>query len=380
VRIRLLLFLLAALAATPGAAQEARVAALRQAAASIDHSDLPDAARILQHLLDQKPDDAVALNLMGVVRMRESQPEAAEKLFRQAIDKGPRLPGPHVNLALLLAASRPFEAITELGEALKRAPGDAQAQAALRAIAEKAALQAVKAGDKERALSLVLHARRELPRDPEMLYKFSLVAMESGLFPDAKAALDEALRLRPDYPDASYALARAYLGEGKAAQAEEQLRKYLIARPTDASAQYGLGYVLMSEQKLDEARVSFERSLAARPDQTESLFQLGQIALQKGDPAAATGYFQRVLERDPDHAGALTEKAVFAYRAGKYTDASANLERAIRSAPAYQKAHYYYALTLAKLGNKAESEKQFRIATGLQRKTEPARRLAVLPE
>lgn len=361
-------------------AQDARVNALKQAAANIQNNDLAGAAQILKGLLDRNPRDAVALNLMGVVRMRENQSAEAERLFREASENGPRLAGPHLNLAMLFGPSRPFDAIAELGEALKRAPDDAQAQAALRTLAEKAALEAVNAGDKEKALAVMLRARREFPHDPEMLYRFSLVAMEAGLFPDAQAALEEALRARPHYPDAIYALARACLGQGKAADAEQQLRRYLAVRPLDASAHYGLGYVLLSEQKLDEARTAFDRSLAERPDQTESLFQLGEIALQKGEPDVARNYFQRVLDRDHDHAGALTETAVFAFRAGRYAEAASELDRAIRKSPSYRKAHYYLALTLAKLGRKAESQKEFLVATGLQRKAEPTRRLAALPE
>ena len=372
--------LLIALARIPGGAQDTRVAELKQAAAGIQRNDLAGAARILTDLLEQKPEDAVALNLLGVVRMREGQTEAAKKLFREAMAKGPGLPGPHINLALLFGPERPFDAIAELAAALERAPGDSQAQSALRAMAEQAALQAVNAGDKEKALAVMLQARRALPHDPELLYKFGLVAMEAGMFTDAQAALEEALHMRTGYPEATYALARAYLGESRAAEAEQQLRNYLAMRPGDASAQYGLGYVLASEQKLDEAQAAFERSLAARPEQTESSFQLGEIAMQKEDRGTAQAYFQKVLERDPRHAGALTETAVFAFRGGKYTEAAANLERAVSYSPGYQKAHYYFALALSKLGRKAEAEREFHIATDLQRKSDPIMRLAELPE
>lgn len=371
--------LLILFAAISSAAHDERVAALQEAAAEIDRNDLTAAARTLTALLDHKPDDAVALNLLGVVRMREGQAESAEKLFREAIASGPRLPGPHLNLALLLGPARPLDAIEELAAALERAPHDPQAQSALRTIAEQAALQAVQSGDQQKALSVMLHARRVLPHDPELLYKFSLTAMEVGMFQDAQDALEEALRTRPAYPEATYALARAYLGQSRAAEAEQQLRNYLAVRPADASAQYGLGYVLSIEQKLDEARTAFERSLTARPDQTESLFQLGEIAMQKEDRAAAQDYFQKVLARDPNHAGALTGTAVYAFRDGRYAEAAADLERAVSASPAYQKAHYYYALTLAKLGRKADADREFHTATDLQRKSDPILHLAELP-
>ncbi len=376
--MRLLLVLAMCTALLP--AEDNRVRALREAAASIDQNDLAHAARTIEELLQRRPADAVALNLLGVVRMRQGDAAEAERLFGQAVKNGPRLPGPHINLAALYGPARAQDAIAQLSEALALAPHDIQAESALRAVAEQGALAAVKAGDREKALGLMLHARHALPHDAQLLYKFSLVAMECGMFSDAEAALDEALKQRPDFPEATYALARAYLGESRASEAEQQLRRYLAMRPDDASARYGLGYVLMSEQKLDAARSAFEQSLAIRPEQTESLFQLGEIAMQREDQDAARGYFEKVLARQPGHAGALTETGVFAFRAGRYGDAEQILRRAVAGAPGYQKAHYYLALTLAKEGQKSEASREFQIATDLQKKADPVRRLAALPE
>jgi Tfp pilus assembly protein PilF len=104
-----------------------------------------------------------------------------------------------------------------------------------------------------------------------------------------------------------------------------------------------------------------------QPDQTESIFQLGEIAMQQGDNDAASEDFRKVLSRDPHHGGALTEIGGLAYRASKYEEAKTDLERAIESAPSYQKAHYYYALTLSKLGRKTEADHEFTIAKDLQK-------------
>jgi tetratricopeptide (TPR) repeat protein len=355
-----------------------RVADLQRAAALIDARDLAGAEAVLASLLDQSSQDPLALNLMGIVRMREGQSATAEILFRDAIEHAPMLPGPHINLATLYAEARPSAAIAELREALKLAPANTEAAALLRSVGERSALAAVRAGNKEAAVALMLDARNALPHDPEMLYKFGLVATEAGLYADAKEAEEEALRIRPDFVEAMYALARAMISGGKGQQAEPWLRKYLALRANDATAQYGLGYLLVAEQRLDEARGCFERSLALQPDQTESQFQLGVVALKQGDTAAANEWFSKVLARDNNHAGALTEVAVLALHDLRYQESADLLHRAVNSSPSYQKAHYYLGVALGKLGRKEESDREFAIATELK-KSPVIVRLAITP-
>jgi tetratricopeptide (TPR) repeat protein len=359
--------------ATAGAVD--RVTALKRAAALIDARDLAGAEAALEPLLRDTPDDALALNLLGLVRMRQGQSAAAEALFRRAIENGPPLPGPHVNLAMLYGDRR---AIPELCQVLKIAPSNAEAASLLKTIAERSALAAIRDGDKEKAIALMLDARAALPHDPEMLYKFGLVAMEAGFYADATHAEEDALSARPDYAEAMYALARALIAGGKGQEGEIWMRKYLAVRPKDATAQYGLGYVLVAEEKLDEARAAFERSLALQPDQTESPFQLGIVAQKQGDDAAARDWFGKVLARDPTHAGALTETAVMAMHERRYKAAADLLERAVKSSPSYQKAHYYLGVALGKLGRKEEADREFAIATELK-KSPVSVRLAITP-
>lgn len=350
-----------------GAFSEARVETLQRTAVLIEHHDLTAAEAALRTLLDQSRDDALALNRLGLIRVQQQKPDQAEKLFHQAIKCDSRIVGPHVNLARLYATDRPFDAISELNQALKLTPDNPQGASLLRTIAKESALSATRSGNKERALAILMQAREALPPDPELLYDLGLVALESNLYQDAQRLLQQALVARPEYYDAIYALARAYLGENMANQAEEQIRKYLNARPDDSTAQYGLGYILMAEQRLEEAQRAFEKSLALQPDQTESLFQLGEIAMQQGNNDAARENYLKVVSHDPHHAGALTELGIIAYRASQYSEARTDLERAVGSAPSYQKAHYYYALTLTRLGEKTNADREFEISKSLQK-------------
>ena len=353
---------------------ERRVAALQEAANQIGAQNLSAAEEALKPLVAQ--DDPIALNLLGVVRIQLGQTAEAETLFRRAIEKGPQLAGPHVNLARLYGKSRAEDAIAELARALEVAPDLEQAAVMLREIAAAGSVDLMRSGNKDQALALMLRAQKVLPHDPDLLVETALAAMEAGLYQDAQGFLTEALGIRAVFPRALYALARAYLGDNKGQLAEAEMRKYLALRPDDATAQYGLGYILVSEQKVEEARAAFEKSLQLEPRQTESLFQLGEIASQEGKGELAAERYAKVLEVDPRHGGALTGLGTLAYRAGKLDEAVGYLERAVAGAPSYYKAHYYYALTLKKLGKKEDSDREFQIATGLQKHDAPVARLA----
>jgi tetratricopeptide (TPR) repeat protein len=351
-----------------------RVAALREAAKQIGAQNLSAAEDALKPLV--ATNDPIALNLLGVVRIQQGQSAEAETLFHRAIEKGPALAGPHVNLARLYGKSRGEDAVTELARALELAPDLDQAAQLLREIAVAAAAELARSGKKEAAVALMLRARKALPHDPDLLVETALAAMEAGLYHDAESFLTEALAIRPRFPRAHYALARAYLGDGKGQLAEAEMRKYLVLRPDDATAHYGLGYILMSEQKVEEARAAFEASVAMEPRQTESLFQLGELAAEEGNRELAAERYAKVLAVDPHHGGALTGRGLLAYRAGKLDEAQSYLERAIADAPSYYKAHYYYALTLKKLGKKENADREFEIATDLQKHDAPLARLA----
>jgi tetratricopeptide (TPR) repeat protein len=285
----------------------------------------------------------------------------------------PERPGPHIERAVQYGSAHALDAIAEISAALKLSPDNQQAQNLLRTIAREAALNAMQAGNPQQAFALLTKAHDILPQDPELLYESGFAAFQAELYKEAEQLLEETLRVQPGYMNARYALARVYLAQNRGPEAEDQMRKYLAAAPNDATAQYGLGYVLVAEQKLDDAKVAFEKSMELQPNQSESLYQLGEIALEQSRTSEARDYFAKVIARDPHHGGALTGIGMIAYRAARYEEACQDFERAIAAAPDYQKAHYYYALSLSKLGKKPEAEREFEISRSLQKHHEAPR-------
>lgn len=72
-----------------------------------------------------------------------------------------------------------------------------------------------------------------------------------------------------------------------------------------------------------------------------------------------------MLQRVPTHGGALTGLGMLAYHEKNYAEAAQSLSRAVAVSPDYQPAHYYYGLTLRRLGRQADAERELQLATEL---------------
>lgn len=239
------------------------------------------------------------------------------------------------------------------------------------------AREAAQTGDFEKALSLLLEARKESPHDPDVLYDFGMVALHLSLFSDAAQAFTETLVLRQDDANALYGLGRADIGLTKYQEARDAFAHYLQVRPRDASAHYALGLALAAMQQTADARKQFETSIAEQPVQTESYFQLGLLQLddKQLDPAAES--FQRVLARDPHHAGALTGMGRVAFEKKDYTKAADLLRQAIAADPKLRQPHYYLGLTYARMGQKDDSAKELEIASQIEHEEAERQRLGL---
>ena len=122
----------------------------------------------------------------------------------------------------------------------------------------------------------------------------------------------------------------------------------------------------MAEQQVEEANTRV-REIPRIGPQRDGIYLPAWI---NSHAAGSRPRSKRRLQQGPRARGMvehLTEIGVLAYHGSKCEEARTDLERAIESAPSYQKAHYYYALTLSRLGRKTEADREFTIAKGLQK-------------
>lgn len=268
----------------------------------------------------------------------------------------------------LLQAGRLSEARDVFEAVLSRDAADAAAQAGEVEVSEKLALQAASKGDGEQALKALLHARDTVPQNARLLYDLGVLEDQMGLFRDADEALGKAAALDGANPNVLYAVARVKMDLGQLAAAESSMQAYLKLKPDDASAHFGLGRIYQIGLQLDKAKEEFARSIQLQPVQTEAYYELGDIALKQADAAGALAQFEKTLARDPRHGGALEGAGEANFKLKRYEEARGFLERAVAVAPDYSPSHYYLGLTLGRLGQKEESQRELKTAAELSEK------------
>ena len=263
-----------------------------------------------------------------------------------------------------LAAGHYPEARSAFEAILQVTPLDPEARSGEIKVSVKLALAARSLGHMNESLSDLLRARKFVPDDPALLFDLGVLEDQMHLYSGADETLTKLLGMgQQNQPQALYAMARVKMDLQQLAPAETDMRAYLKIDPEDASAHYGLGRILQLGQRTEEARTEFERSIELQPKQTEAYYQLGQIELDLGHYDQALTFFEKTLTANPIHGGALTGAGIAEFRKRQYDSAASYLRLAVQNAPSYQPAHYYYGLTLARLGHKEDSERELQIAT-----------------
>ncbi|HET6180448.1 MAG TPA: tetratricopeptide repeat protein [Candidatus Sulfotelmatobacter sp.] len=340
---------------------------VRSAATALAEGDFKRAESELSKILQSEPNDVRALNLLGILRAQQQRNTDAEDLFKKAISIEPDFAAARAGLGLLyVQMGKDDLAVPELQQALKLDPGRRDAEGALIAIWRAQAHGAAQSGDAEKALSLLIAARKLDPGNPDVQFDFGMIALRMSLFPDAVDAFNQTLKLHPDDAQALYGLGRAKISLSKFDDAQQSFERYLQLRPDDASGHYALGFTLQALQRMPEARAEYEKSIELQAAQTESYFQLGLMELDAGNLRVAEAQFERVLRRAPQHAGALTGEGHIRFEQKDYAEAEQFLTKAIAANGRLREPHYYLGLTEARLGRKEDSEKELAIASQIE--------------
>jgi tetratricopeptide (TPR) repeat protein len=420
--------LAAALLAPQGTRAQGGASDLERAAALIGGNRLAEAEQELTAILKARPGDALALNLLGTVRAQQGRLEEAEVLFTRAVRADAKFVGARMNLAHLYTLRRETpKAAAQFSEVLKLDPSNPEAayrlarlhyaegrleesvavgEAARRAGAMTTPLAVllgdayVKRGDAARAeenylralgsdannpdallgvasvaqsrndlktAALYLARARELVGDsPERLYLYALVALKTGLYDDARLALERASVLRPGEAAYVVALGAVWLKKQDLFEAERTFRRALGVRADGPQAQMYLGYTLLKQKKYPEAREWLEKSAAADANAPETFYYLGVVSQEQGEDARAAEMFVRAVKLMPSFANAHVALGSVYLKQKDYARARGELEEGARLNPEDSKAHYNLARLYAQLKDPARARAEMEIVERLK--------------
>jgi predicted Zn-dependent protease len=256
---------LAAVYAGSGHAEWAAVEAQRARDEQPACTTLPVACAYLAGKLDEVLTRTATATATAALYWRA---RAANDLAGQAFDRLDGLP-PSIERHLVRAGiardqNRPLDAVAELREALKLAPGDPGLEGQL-----AVALHAAR--DYDAALPLLEKLHRRSPEAPDVLAALGDTLLQLQQLDRAVALLTKAAAAMPGSLGTQASLGRALLQAGDAAQAAVHLEKALPA-DHDGSTYYQLAQALQRTGQADRARVLLaeyqKRSQAAAPAET----------------------------------------------------------------------------------------------------------------
>jgi Flp pilus assembly protein TadD len=351
---------------------------------------LDQAELIYRQILDETPDHADALHLLGVVAHQRGHfaravklirkavslapdsgsyycnlaeacrmagdPAAAEAAARKAIDLVPHGADAHNHLGLALQMQgRAAEAADAFRQAIELRPGFALAHNNL-----GGALRDL--GRDDEALAAYREAVRLAPDLPLALSNLGQALLERGEKDEAERYCREAVRLAPNFPEGLSNLGNALRARDNLKDAKECYRLALALRPDVAMIHGNLGQALQQEGNLDEAIKCYNRAAALDPKSPRFESYLASALVEKEDTKAAVEHFRKALALKPDFPEALNGLGSVLQEQGDFKAAVASFAEALRLKPDFADAYSNLAGAHAELGDLDKANHYYREA------------------
>ena len=389
---------------------------LAEAANAISTNQLAHAEELLNSVLATSPNDADALNLLGVVRAKQNRIADAERLFRRAISSLPSHIGAHINLAeFLISHDRSGEAMPVLLRAYKLAPSRpeinlnlamlylaksnyATAYEHLRLMPREAfndryfvlmlrsllglkrtpevselvtqfrqsnsadaetqaefATLLLKSGFPDDALSILNAASRSFP----ILYALGIANLTIKQYDKAEEFLASALKLQPDDVPTLRALARVARATGNLEKALSHLIQARRIAPNSAGVLYDFGTTTLEMGLVLDALFVFEQLHRDYPREPVYLYGLAAAHWKKGEVGETTRLMNSYLLLQPRSASGWYLLGASLLRQEKTSEARAALERSL-SLKIDPDTEYLLGVIFEKAGNRSSANEMFR--------------------
>jgi Flp pilus assembly protein TadD len=198
------------------------------------------------------------------------------------------------------------------------------------------------------AVTELKEAARLAPSDAETRVALGLALQQLEDLPGAASALEEASRLDPGSEAAASNLAKVYEMEGNSAKAAVARKRFQQIYDQKSVRQKvgpirARGVEAFNAGRLDEALQDFQEVLKVLPKDAQALAQVGSVylAMQKLDEAES--HLKQAIEVRPDDDFALTEMGRVRALRNDLPGAVEYLQRAARSNPEAPEPHYFLA-------------------------------------
>ncbi|MFN2444428.1 MAG: tetratricopeptide repeat protein, partial [Vicinamibacterales bacterium] len=275
---------------------------------ALARGDAAAAVTTLERLLERRPGDRYALQLLGTAYRRLGRADDAQ--FALAV--GTR------------------------GEPSWRDPWSDEVAAYRRGFAAtlKEATGYALDGHFDRAIPLLERLQRERPDDVGLQAHLGGIYVSGGRPAEGIRTLEAVVERDPANFDAHLSLATAHLLAKSLVAATRHADRALELRPRSASALETRGMILWRSQKPDQATACFRSALEHDPRRAGPRVWIGLIHVEQGRAREALGDFEAALSTDPVSVDALAGLAMAHARLGAVEQAVLALRRGAQIDPA----------------------------------------------
>jgi len=143
---------------------------------------------------------------------------------------------------------------------------------------------------------------------PESYNNLGTLYADMGKWPQAEAALQQAIALDPGYAMSSLNLADVYQAQGREIDAQRLIESVIQKHPDNASAHHALGLSLVRQQQKARALAPLRRAAQLEPDNARFAYVLAVLLENSGQVGQAIVTLEKALQANPadrDAANAL---------------------------------------------------------------------------
>jgi len=268
------------------------------------------ALQIAEQMSDKAPDDPFPWNLIGTMRLAQSDLAGAREAFEKSLALRPGYPPAAINLAKLeLARGFPGKARSLYERVLESNPGHLEAHLALAALDERG-------GDADAAIA---HVEQAIAANPQALQPRTMLARHYRRQQEPQKALEAlapVVQLYPDHPALLLELGNAQLAAGQAAEARKTLLKLTAVNPGSSIAQFLLATAAAAAKDDATAARALQAAAEGKPDFFPAKVAYSQWLIRKGELDAASEQVDQLRADHPEVAQvyALGAELAFAKR------------------------------------------------------------------
>lgn len=234
---------------------------------------------------------------LGLIALRQGEPEEAERQFRRVIKRGGKTAAVFNNLAQVLwSLGKAEEALEVLDQGLEKA-GDRP-----RLFLSKAVIQ-LRLGDHSAAKSSLDRYKDRVSADGLPALYYSAAALAEGMSSDLEAAARLAEEGVARHPTSAALMNNAGVIFERSGDIDRALELYQLAFEQDSGlpqASKNLGDIQYRDGNYEEAAVAYERALVVDPGLGDDLYaKLGNVYYKKRARDRAIEMWTRALELNP---------------------------------------------------------------------------------